>query len=322
MKRLMFLLGTAAVGAAFAACTLPDERSKPKTPQVVCPAEPPMKAMVVATIHQFHLAQSGYPFSKLGDTMDAYRPDMILVDTPAEILKGSNPEDASIEIEYIKYIASTRATDIIAIGPTHEDRPLNIKPEKGEEDALGTFAANLIDPLAANLTFEQANGPEGSQKILAALNTRVRYLKGDPDVARREAWLEVETDRVLADKQPKRVLVIVDPINRAPLEEHLFEKGLKMLNPVVVVTESKERREENVPAVVVSTWTEQLNALQSRLHRLRPSDDRSWLEYKVNLYQLAIDKHGTCCLQLDALTPPSAAAIVDARPLDRPHKPH
>ena len=64
---------------------------------------------------------------------------------------------------------------------------------------------------------------------------------------------------------------------------------------------------------------DQLNALQGRLHRLHPGEDRTWLEYKVNLYQLAVDKHGTCCLQIDALTPPTAAA--DTRPLDRPKRP-
>ena len=301
MKRLLFL-------ALCVACTLPEEQKKPKTAQPVCPVEPPIKGMVLATIHQFHLAQPGYPFSRMGDVLDSYRPDMILVDMPGDLLKGGHPEDASIEIEYIKYVASTRATDIIAIGPDREDKALSIKPEKGEENALDTFATTLNDPGSGNFTFEQANGPEGSQKILAALNGRIRYLKGDPDVQRRQAWLETAVDKALNDKQPKRVLVIVDAINRAMVEEHLFEKGLKMLNPVSVATESKERREENVPAVVVSTWTDQLATRQNRLHRLRPGDDRTWLEYKVNLYQLAIDKHGTCCLPLEALSynPPAA----------------
>ncbi len=310
-------------------CTLPEERTKPKTPTVVCPAEPPVKAMVLATIHEFHLAQVNYPFSRLGDALDSYRPDMILVDMPQDALKGAHPEDASIELEYIKYVAGTRSTDLVAIGPDREDPPLNLRPEKGDEDALQREAGWIAEPLANNMTFEAANGPEGSLKILAALNARVRYLKGDPDWSRREAALEKQTDKALADKNPKRVLVIVDPINRAPLEAHLFEHGLGIVNPVKMVNDAKEKREETVQAAVISTWSDHLGLLQDRLHRLRPGTDRSWLEYKVNVYRLAVDKHGGCCISLDMLQPPgggggttttTTTTTTDDRPIDRPHK--
>jgi hypothetical protein len=80
-----------------------------------------------------------------------------------------------------------------------------------------------------------------------------------------------------------------------------------------------------VPSVVLSTWTEQLAALQDRLHRLRPGVDRAWLEYKVNVYQLAVDKHGSCCVSLDLLQPPAGGSATtttggDQRPIDRPRK--
>ncbi len=315
MKGTVF--GLAALGL-LAGCTLPDERQKPKTPAVVCPPEPPNKGMVLASIHEFHLANSGFPFSRLGDVLDAYRPDMILVDTPPEALKGEHPEDASIELEYIKYVASTRSTELVSIAPDREDTPIAPKPEKGDEDALAREAGFLSDPQANNLTFEQANGVEGTLKLDAALNARKRYLVGDPDFVRREAWLEHTVDKVLTDKQPKRVLVVVDPINRAPLEAHLYLRGLGMANPVKVVAQSKEKRDESaVPSTVLSAWTERLNALQNRLHRLRPGADRSWLEYKVNVFQIAVDKHGSCCVSLDMLQLPNSGDA-DAHPIDRP----
>jgi hypothetical protein len=302
--------------AILAGCTLPEERTKPKTPAVVCPPEPPNKAMVLATIHEFHLANSGFPFSRLGDVLDAYRPDMILIDTPPETLKGEHPEDASVELEYIRYVASTRSTDLVSISPDREDTPIGPQPEKGDEDALAREAGFLSDPQANNLTFEQSNGLDGTLKIAAGLNARKRYLKGDPDFVRREAWLEHSVDKVLDAKQPKRVLVIVDPINRAPLEAHLYERGMGILNPVTLVAKSKEKRDESaVPSSVLSTWTERLNALQDRLHRLRPGADRSWLEYRVNVYQIAVDKHGSCCVSLDMLQPPTPNA--DTHPIDR-----
>jgi hypothetical protein len=275
--------------------------------------------MVLATIHEFHLAQAAFPFSRLGDAMDAYRPDMVLIDVPQDALKGTHPEDASIELEYIKHVAGTRSTDLVAVGPEREETSATPKPEKGDEDALAREAGWLTEPGANNMTFDQANGIEGSQKILAALSARVRYLKGDPDWARREAWLEMQVDKVLVEKQPKRVLVIVDPVNRAQLEMHLFERGIGIVNPVKAVNDSKEKRDENaVPTVVLSAWHEHLSKVQDRLHRLRPGQDRTWLEYKVNIYQLAIDKHGTCCVTLDLLQGPNAQQ--NAGQIDRPKK--
>jgi hypothetical protein len=275
--------------------------------------------MVLATIHEFHLAQANYPFSRLGDAMDAYRPDMILIDVPQDALKGTHPEDASIELEYIKHVAGTRSTDLVAVGPDREETPASPKPEKGDEDALAREAGWLTEPNANNMTFDQANGVEGSLKILAALSSRVRYLKGDPDWSRREAWLEMQVDKVIVEKQPKRVLVIVDPINRAQLEMHLFERGMGIVNPVKAVADSKEKRDEAaVPTVVLSGWHEHLSKVQDRLHRLRPGQDRSWLEYKVNVYQLAIDKHGSCCVTLDLLQGPNAQQ--NPGQIDRPKK--
>ncbi len=305
-----------------AGCTLPEEgNKKAKAPCPVCPPEPPTKAMVLATIHEFHLAQSGFPFSRLGDVMDAYRPDMILVDVPQDALKGTHPEDASIELEYIKHVAGTRSTDLIAVGPEREEQAVSPKPEKGDEDALAREAGWLGEPGAYNMTFEQANGIDGSLKILSALSARIRYLKGDPDWTRREAWLEQQVDKVIADKQPKRMLVVVDPINRATLEAHIFERGIGIVNPVKVVNDSKEKRDEGaVPTVVLSAWHEHLSKVQDRLHRLRPGQDRSWLEYKVNVLQLAIDKHGSCCVSVDLLQGPSAQQQNPGQ-IDRPNPP-
>ena len=284
MKGRVFAVAAMFGLGMLANCTLPEERQKPKVPAVVCPAEPPTKAMVLATVHELHLANPGFPFSRLGDALDAYRPDMILIDAPQDALKGGHPEDASIELEYVKYIAGTRSTDLVAVGPDRDDAPLNVRPEKGDEDALPHEAMTLLDPAANNMSFEQANGVEGSGKILASLNARVRYLKGDPDVSRREAWLEHSVDKVLAEKQPKRVLVIVDPINRAMLEAHLFARGMGIQNPVKVVSESKEKREENaVPSAVLSVWAEHLDDVaESAASHAGRALIAQWLEYRVS----------------------------------------
>jgi hypothetical protein len=315
-----------------AACALPEEQKKPKTPVAQCPPEPPIKGMVLATIHQYHLANSGYPFSRIGDVLDAYRPDLVLVDVGEATLKGAHPEDGPLELEYVKYVAGTRSTDVVAIGLDSEDPPIAPKAEKSDDDALAKEGGSF-DATAMNLSFEDANGVEQSHKLLAQLNARTRYIKGNPDWARHEAWLEYAADKAIADKKAKNVLAIVEPIYRPALEAHFYEMGLGIKNPVKVVAASPDKRDESqVPSEVLATWHDNLAALQNRVHRLHAGTDRAWLEFKVNVLQLAIDRHGTCCVTLDMVTPsaegapkaggakPTPAGPVDDRPIDRPKK--
>ncbi|HSQ64779.1 MAG TPA: hypothetical protein VLM85_16255 [Polyangiaceae bacterium] len=316
-----------------AGCQLPEERQKPKAPVAQCPPEPPVKGMVLATIHQFHLANSGYPFSRIGDALDAFRPDLILVDVGQNTLKGTHPEDAPIDLEYIKYVASTRSTEVVPIGLDSEDPPIAPKADKSDEDALAKEGGSF-EATAMNLSFDEANGVEPGQKLLAQLNARTRYIKGNPDWARHEAWLEYATDKALAEKKPKQVLAIVDPIYRPSLEAHLYAMGLGIKNPVKVVAASADKRDESqVPSVVLASWHDNLSALQNRVHRLHAGADRTAMEFHVNVLQLAIDRHGTCCVSLDMVTPgaeggggksggakPTPAAPVDERPIDRPKK--
>ena len=60
-----------------------------------------------------------------------------------------------------------------------------------------------------------------------------------------------------------------------------------------------------------------LDKVQDRLHRLRPGQDRAWLEYKVSVLQLAIDKHGSCCVSLDLLQGPNSAGQSNAGQMDQ-----
>jgi len=328
-----------------AACQLPEERQKAKTPQVQCPPEPPIKGMVLATIHQYHLANSGYPFSRVGDVLDAYRPDLIMVDVGTETLKGTHPEEGPIDLEYIKYLASTRSTEVVAIGLDSEDPPIAPKADKSDEEALGKEGGSF-DATAMNLSFQDANGIEQGKKLLSQLNARTRYIKGNPDWARHEAWLEYAADKALDEKKPKRVLAIVEPIYRPALEAHLYAMGLGIKNPVKVVSESPDKRDETqVPSVVLSTWHDHLASLQNRVHRLHAGADRTWLEWKVGVYQLAVDRHGTCCVSVELMTPPAAGGsggggaaakppsgggggsgpkpsgpVEEQRPIDRPKK--
>ncbi len=332
-RAALCLLG---LGALSAACQIGEERQRAKAPQVQCPPEPPVKGMVLATIHQFHLANTAYPFSRIGDVLDAYRPDLIMVDVGQETLKGTHPEDGPIDLEYIKYIASTRSTEVVPIGLDSEDPPIAPRADKSDEDALAKEGGPLDSPTAMNLSFEDANGVDPGKKLLSQLNARTRYVKGNPDWARHEAWLEYAADKIMDEKKPKRVLAIVDPFFRPSLEAHFYAMGMGIKNPVKMATESPDKRDETqIPTVVLSTWHDHLSALQNRVHRLKAGADRSWLEWKVNVFQLAVDRHGTCCVSLDMVTPPAPGQVVkpissgggpkpagpvEDRPIDRPKK--
>lgn len=293
-----------AVLLALGACIPPDKPAQSKKDCPKPPPEPEMYAMVLATIHEYHLSTSGYPFAKLGDAMDAFRPDLVLVDAPPEVVKEGKPEEASVEIEYVKYVASTRAGDVEPIDTNRVDPPIAPTAEKEDE---GTLARDtpILDGMES-MSFEQANSQEVGIKILDALGTKARFQKGNPDFNRREAWLEHAIDQLVASKKPKRVLAVVDVVNRASIEAHFFALGAGVKNPVAMVKLAKESREEGaVPSLVVKGWSQQLDRLRDRASRVRKdSPERRWLQQQMLVLQVAVDKQGACCVSPERLRAP------------------
>jgi hypothetical protein len=290
---------------AVAACIPPEkpaQSSKKDCPKP--PPEPEMYAMVLATIHEYHLSTSGYPFSKLGDAMDAFRPDLVLVDAPPEFVKEGRSEEASVEVEYIKYVAGTRAGDVEPIDTNRVDPPILPVAEKEDEGTLQRDTS-ILDGMDS-MSFEQANAQEVGLKILSALGAKARFQKGNPDFNRREAWLENNIDQIVARKKPKRVLAVVDVVNRPSIEAHFFTMGAGVKNPIEIVKVAKETREEGaVPSLVVKAWSQQLDRLRDRLSRMRKdSPEKQWLLQHVAVLQVAVDKQGACCVSPERLRVP------------------
>jgi hypothetical protein len=293
------------IGGSLVACNLPEEKpakSAAAVPQ--CPPEPEVQGMVVSTIHEYHLAVSGYPLAKIGDVMDAFRPDLVLLDLPPDELKGEHTEEAPIEVEYVKYVAGTRSADVEAIGPEGYEPPIGAKAEKEDEERLRR-ETSVLDGLDS-LSFEEANGREITNRIREALNTKARYAKGNPDWARHEGWLEHGAMKAIASKKPKRVLAVVDPSNRPAMEGLFYSLGLAVKDPIRAAAEAKEKRDEGpVPSLVVKAWSQQLDRVRDRVRRLKPGvPERVWLEQHLAVLQIAIDKNGACCVKPDMLVPP------------------
>ena len=72
------------------------------------------EVMVVGTEHGGHVTTPGYPMSKLGALIDAYKPDLVLVEIrPAPFAMG-HYEDGPIEMSYVTLHAKSRG---IAVAP-------------------------------------------------------------------------------------------------------------------------------------------------------------------------------------------------------------
>jgi hypothetical protein len=259
------------------------------------PPEPDMYAMVISTVHEYHLVTSGYPLSKIGDAMDAFRPDLTVIDEMPDVMK-ERPEEASVETEYVKYIAGTRASDVEPIAPARVDPDVEFKVDPADDAALKPFD-DFMDTLLG-MSFEEANSHETTIKIMNAHNARQRLAKGEPNYTRREAWLEKGLDDVIARRHPKRIMVVVDGSHRPAIEAHLREIGAGIKQPVEMVRASKESREENtVPPLVIKAWTQQLDRLRDRLSRMKKdTPQRQWLQTQANILQAAVDRNGQCCV--------------------------
>ncbi len=320
MRRFVLALGLFAVAAA-SACYLPGEKPKSAADKIPKCPEPAMYGMVLATIHEYHLADQGFPLARVGDVLDAYRPDVVLVDIPDDILKGDHPEMGPVELEYVKYIAGTRQTDVVSIAPPPRDEPpVNAQPDKLDVDALRNEVGTSLDDLTTE-SFEQLNGDEGTLKIYKGLNARTRYVKGNPDWAMHEAWLERGADKAIATAKPRKVLAIVDPEYRWALQAYFAGRGMGIKNPVKVVAKSTERREESsVPAIVLHAWQEQADKLRDRESRLQPGDDRSSIEAQLRVIEAAVDKNGGCCVSPDVLHPPQSDTPPPADAQKHKHK--
>ena len=196
-----------------------------------------------------------------------------------------------MELAYIDYAASTKSTEVFAIGEVREDVPIAPKPDKEDEAALAKDGSGLDDLMVG--AFDEVNGPEGTRKIMGILNARTRYLKGNPDWARHEAWLERQADAAMDVKKPSKVLVVTSAMYRGALEQHMRQRLYGVKDPVTVIKTAKEERESNtVSEEVMNRWKRQADDLRNDLRSVHPVHDRAWLEWRVGVLELALRRNG------------------------------
>jgi hypothetical protein len=279
--------------------------SEPKRGPAVIP-EPELQAMVVGTIDKEHLTTQGYPFSKIGDAFDAFKPDLVLVQVRPDAAKDNKLEDAPIEQTYVNDIVGSRGIDMEPIDWFREiemGMPLP-NPESTDVESYKREAGWLdaYDPM----TFEQANSRETSQKILVALNARARYLGGNALWEKRQAWIQHNAAEAMKKhKGVRRVMVVIQVMHRPELEMYLQNMGAVIRNAADVVAKASETREAGaVPATTVTQWKQELNRLKEKLESApKKGPERVPLAAKIAVLQVAVDKSGACCVPPSLLVP-------------------
>ncbi len=276
----VLVLGTLGFGAC-----VPPEPAHPSKAERPCVTEPEEQAMVLATIGDLHLSTPAYPLSRVGDAMDAFRPDAVLFDVAPTALRGDREVEAPVELAYVAHVAGTRGSDVFGVGQ---------RPVGGPEGDRDPSADADAGPAA---TFDSLNGAAAARRVDEAQNARARRPQGDPGWARDEAWLEHETDAAIDVKKPKRVLVLTGALHRAAMESHLRSRGYLVKDPVAVLAGSKvERDPARAPDAVLAAWTRQLATVRAEAAREAPVHDRAWLAWRAAVLELALRRSGGCCV--------------------------
>jgi hypothetical protein len=301
-----FLICLSALAATSSCAETHSHTESPSEPKRVVVAEPALQAMVIGTIDKEHLTTQGYPFSKIGDAFDAFKPDLVLVQVRPDAAKDNKLEDAPIEQTYVNDVVGSRGIDMEPIDWFHEmemGMPLP-SPESTDAEAYKRDAGWLdtYEPMS----FEQANSRETSERILSALNARARYLGGNALWEKRQAWIQHNAGEAMKKhKGVRRVMVVIQVMHRPELEMYLQNMGAVIRNAADVVAKATETREAGtVPAPVVARWREELNRLRDKLdHAPKKGPERVPILAKMQILQVAVDKAGACCVPPSLLVP-------------------
>lgn len=309
------LVGTALVGVA--ACGPLDREpenaggasAKGKDGGCPPPPEPTYQSMVLGTIGKYHLAESRYPLSRIGDVVSAFKPDLVLLAVRVDPYREGHLEEASFEMTYANFVAKERG---IAVEPIDWFRwedlgaaPPSVEPWDARE-VLARESAVLREPRL--LTFEQANAPDFAVRVLGAQNAEVRYRTGNGVAARRAAWMSAQAERAITRHQrPKRVLAVVDVFDRPALDLHLHGQGYANQEPVLLLEKAKEVMMGDVPPEVVTEFRAELGRARLAEKDAKGPTAAFWAE-RAKVLELAVEKKGGCCVTQSALAAPEPPA--------------
>jgi hypothetical protein len=262
------------------------------------------EAMVVATIHKGHLLQAGYPLTVLRRLVEAYRPDLILVEIRPAPFAAGHYEDGPFEMTYVIDAAARARIPVEPIDWWREEElaqepPLDTADQRSLDDAL----RKLQEPLWPS--FELANSPAERARTLRELNAYARYAAGNPLWSRRQAWFHERALAAIEKHGARRTLAFVGATHRPELEGFLQGTGIRVVEPLSVSLPPAPS-EEGVPESVVGKWREGIGRLQTAAESLT-GDQRRRLDDKIRYFSVAVERKGRCCVEEANLTAPKQA---------------
>jgi hypothetical protein len=246
------------------------------------------EAMVVATIHKAHLVQPGYPLAMLGQILDRYRPDLVLVEVRAEPFARSELEDGPFEMAYV--VERARAAGV-AVEPIDWWDAARAEPalSAGQEQRYHTE----VEPLEARRIFPpdfaQAHSDEQTQLLRQIRNAQDRVLQGNPVWRERQAWFHHLASVAIAKHGARRVLAFVGQDHRPELVDWLTGSGLAMRDPRTLDVAAKD---EDVGDAVVARWREGLARLKAQAMVAGSPN----LAAKIRYFEVAVERRGRCCV--------------------------
>lgn len=258
---------------------------------------PPFEAMVVGTIHKFHMAQPEYPLGYIGAIVNHYKPDLLLVEVrPGPFAKG-HFEDGPFEMTYAICEAKKLGIQVVPID-WFRLKDLERKEPQPDPDMAEAFQTEM-KVIEANVpwppTFKQGHSKKYTDAILNALEMQARYLDGNGAWNQRQAWFHEQAAKAIKQVQPKRVLALVGMQHRPELELRLQRMGGVVQNPADIPKEILENASQTAPAEVVKLWKDGIERMKQRALK-GPEVLTKALQTKIRYFEKAVELRGGCCL--------------------------
>jgi hypothetical protein len=281
---------------------------------------PAFDAMVVGTAHRGHLTVAGYPFSKLDETLDAFHPDLVLVEIRPQAFAEGRYEDGPIEMSYVTLKARARG---IAVEPIDWYLDSDVGREPNEDPARARAYQTEVGILDTEVdrydTFEVLNGPKRAQDFLRVENAAARHgLSDNAAWHRRQSWFHRQAVVAIDRHHARRVAAFVGFAHRPELDAWLRTAGGRSISPVSALaalpvlpgakaspapSSSTPSSSTPVSADVLQVWREGIGRLR-RLAETAEPHVRKRLVAKIKYWEIALERRGLCCVDEKAFASP------------------
>jgi hypothetical protein len=245
------------------------------------------------TIHKGHLLQRGYPLTHLGHILDRFHPDLVLVEIRPQPFSLAHFEDGPFEMTYVVERARAARIAVAPIDWWRED-------EVASEPAMDPVERMALDKELAQMpephwpAFDVANAPTERRRKLRELNAVARLGGGNPIWVRRQSYFNAQALAAIETHGSKRVLAFVGHAHAPELEGYVQSFGFTAIDPRSIPVDARAA-DEKAPESVVGLWRDGLARLRRTAAALTGAQRRT-LDAKVRYFDVAIERHGRCCV--------------------------